>query len=101
MEVASLWVVMIAAMLGILFAVFIVWVVFMARAYYLETEVKMLIEEYKGKCNGSNRFLLNESLLRQLYPEYGDPVIRMVWRRLVMTKAIERDNLDNEWCIRK
>ena len=101
MEATSLWVVAIALMLGVLFGVFIVWVLVMARAYYLETEVRMLIEEYKGRCNGSNRFLFNESLLRQLYPEYGDTVIRIVWRRLVMAKVIDRDSLDNEWCIKK
>ena len=78
----------------------IVAIVFYVKAASLESEVRLLLEEYKVRCNGSNRFLFNERLMTELFPEYNLKIIRHVWARLVLIHAIERDVLDGEWCIK-
>lgn len=77
-----------------------IWITVLIRSYQLEVEVELLIEEYRSRLNGSNRFLLDEQLLRQAFPEYSQYIIHKVWGKLVMTKAIERDMMDGSWCIK-
>jgi len=77
-----------------------IWLVVLWRSYQLERDVELFIEEYRSKLNGSNRFLLDEMLLRQAFPEYSQYIIHKVWAKLVMTKAIERDMMDGAWCIK-
>lgn len=72
----------------------------LVRTYQLECEAALLIEEYRSKLNGSNRFLFDEQLMRQVFPEFGDYITHRVWARLVATKAIERDTMDGTWCIK-
>jgi len=71
-----------------------------ARAYKLESEARALLSEYKARCNGSNRFIFNEDVFQQSFPEHSMWARRKVWNRLVTTRAIERDPLDGEWSIR-
>lgn len=70
------------------------------RIYQLECDAKLVIEEYRAKLNGSNRFLFDENIMRNVFPNYSHYVVHKVWSRLVMTKAIERDSMDGTWCIK-
>lgn len=71
------------------------------RIYRIFKDAKLLIEEYKAKCNEVNRFVISEQELRKIYPSISENVIREVWKQLVMERAVDRDPIDGEWCIRK
>lgn len=92
------WIVIIGFILG--FIGVVIAVSLYVRSYQLECEAKLLIEEYRSKLNGSNRFLFDENLMRTVFPEYSHFIVHKVWSRLVATKAIERDSMDGSWCIK-
>jgi len=73
----------------------------MRKVFSIVKDAKLLIEDYKGRCTGANRFVFDEATFRGLYPKENDVVLREAWQRLVMDKSIDRDPLDGEWCIRK
>lgn len=77
-----------------------IWVTILIRSYQLERDVELVIDEYRSKLSGSNRFLFDESLMRLVFPEYSEYVIHRVWGKLVKIKAIERDTMDGSWCIK-
>lgn len=83
------------------FVAFLLYLWFRICTYRVFVDAKLVIEEYRGRCHEANRFIFNEGELKKLYPEATDNVLREVWRRLVMEKAIDRDNVDGEWCIKK
>lgn len=58
-----------------------------------------IIEPYRKRLNGSNRFILNRDVLKTLYPHQSKQVLDKVWQRLVETHAVRRDQHDDEWCI--
>lgn len=71
------------------------------RLKKFEDDVDFMIEEYRSKITGSNRFLMNEELLAKAFPEYSRDDVREVWKRIVARKLVDRDPLDSELCIRK
>jgi len=95
---------MIETLLGIIIIIFAITIVvygaFRGRVYFVLDEAREIIEEYKTRCTGANRFVLNETVLRELFPGYHHLVLRTVWKQLVAEKAIDKDPLDQEWCIR-
>jgi len=71
------------------------------RLKLFEEEVDEVIEEYRGRLNDSNRFLVNEAWLADAFPEYDRDDVREVWKRIVARKLVDRDPLDSEMCLRK
>lgn len=71
------------------------------KVFRVLADARLLIEEYRARCNEVNRFVINKEEFSKIYPTAGEAVIREVWTRLVNEKVIDRDPLDGEWCIRK
>lgn len=60
-----------------------------------------LIEnEYKSRLSGSNRFLVNQDVLKMLYPDASADDIEGLFRKLVDAKIIDRDPIDQAWSLR-
>lgn len=60
-----------------------------------------LIEnEYKSRLSGSNRFLVNQDVLKTLYPDASADDIEGLFKKLVDAKIIDRDPIDQAWSLR-
>lgn len=70
------------------------------RRVELEEKVLEMLDEYRGRLTGSNRFLISEKLLCEAFSEYDHEDIHVVWKRLVERRLVDRDPLDGEMCIR-
>lgn len=67
----------------------------------LFTEFVALIEtEYKSRLSGSNRFIVNQEVLRTVYAEATADEIEGLFKRLVDAKIIDRDPVDQAWSLR-
>lgn len=71
-----------------------------ARVYLIEDDAQAFIDMYRPRLTGSNRFLMNETILRQWFPHELKLILRLVWRNLVARGVVVRDQLDGEWCIK-
>lgn len=72
-----------------------------SRLKRFEEEVEFVIEEYRGRANESNRFLISEEWLTKAFPEYSREDAREIWKRIVARRLVDRDPMDSELCIRK
>lgn len=63
-------------------------------------EIFPFVVEYKYKCNGSNRFLINITILKELFPKYSSSVLERVFFDLIREGYVVKDQLDGEWCIK-
>ena len=72
-----------------------------SRLKQFEEEVEFIIEEYRGRTNESNRFLVSEEWMTKAFPEYTRDDVREIWKRIIARKLIDRDPIDGEMCIRK
>lgn len=66
----------------------------------LKREVVFMILDYRQRLTGSNRFLLDEDILEEIYPSYDDDVRREVWQQLVVEQFVTSDPMDGLWCVR-
>lgn len=72
-----------------------------ACVYRVLADARLLVDEYKARCNEVNRFVINEKELKKVYPSSSESVIREVWKQLIAERLVDRDPMDGEWCIRK
>jgi len=67
----------------------------------LYDDFMQLIEtEYKSRLSGSNRFIVNQEVLRTVYAEATADEIEGLFKRLVDAKIIDRDPVDQAWSLR-
>ncbi len=62
--------------------------------------VELIESEYKSRLSGSNRFLVNQDILKTVFPDAPMDEIEGVFKKLVETRIIDRDPIDNAWCLR-
>jgi len=90
--------------LGILLIMSIVWgsrhidkyVIEKVQASKLEREIEDWLEHHRKKSHSENRFLLNEDVLRECFPEFSPRVIKIVWHEMVKDRHVIIDPLDGE-----
>ena len=58
------------------------------------------MKTYKGKCTGLNRFIVSEVELQNIFREYDIDLIEEIFQELINHRIIERDPIDQEWCVR-
>ena len=63
-------------------------------------EIFNYVRSYKGRCSGANRFLVTISDLQDAFREYDTPLIEKVFQELIKNRVIERDPMDQEWCVK-
>lgn len=63
-------------------------------------EIFKYIENYRSRLGNRNRFVVTVDTLREIFQEYDDSVLKKIWCELVDKHIIDRDQMDNEWCIR-
>lgn len=67
----------------------------------LYDDFMQLIEtEYKSRLSGSNRFIVNQEVLRTVYAEATADEIEGLFKRLVDAKIIDHDPVDQAWSLR-
>lgn len=62
--------------------------------------VDLIEVEYKSRLSGSNRFLVNQDVLKKIFPHASMNEVEGVFKKLVETRVIDRDPIDNAWCLR-
>lgn len=87
-----------AVLVGLVIGVLQFWLYLRANAMYYE--VSDWIRDHRRKLIGSNRFVINELLLRSRFPEYDHKIVSKVWRRIRDEQLIVIDDKDGEWCIK-
>lgn len=65
-----------------------------------KTNIFAFVESHKRKCTGNNRFVVTVESLQDSFREYETKIIQKVWLDLISARLIERDPLDQVWCIR-
>jgi len=71
------------------------------RLKRFEDDVDLMIEGYRARLTGNNRFLISENFLAEAFPEYSREDVREIWKRVIARKLVDRDELDSEMCVRK
>jgi hypothetical protein len=66
-----------------------------------KAEIFPYVESYKKKCVGVNRFVVTVPELQNIFREYETKIINRVWLDLIREHVIEKDPMDDEWCVRK
>lgn len=70
------------------------------RLNAMERHAVEILEDYKPRLNGNNRFLVNHEILEQMFPYDSKEDVGKVFARLAEKRIIDRDPMDNAWCIR-
>lgn len=60
----------------------------------------VLESDYKHRLNGNNRFIVNPDVIQDMYPEKRKVVVLGVFKKLTEHKIIDRDPIDQAWCLR-
>lgn len=66
---------------------------------YLDV-VAIIETDYRHRLNGNNRFIINPEVLQDMYPEKKRAIIIGVFKRLTDHKIVDRDPMDQAWCLR-
>lgn len=66
-----------------------------------KAEIFPFVESYKRKCTGNNRFVVTVNSLQNAFRSYETKIINKVWLDLVKERVIEKDPMDDEWCVKK
>lgn len=88
-------------LLGIIVVGAIMFTVTDRRIKKLEDEVDYEIDKRRRRLTEANRFLFNEDILAEMFPEYSASDRRTVWKRIVARNRVEIDPVDNETRIKK
>lgn len=64
-------------------------------------EMEGLIMSYRADVKDNNRFVLNESVMADIFPEYTPDVRMKVWLESIKRKWIQQNTIDNEWQVAK
>ncbi len=62
--------------------------------------ISLIETTYKSRLSGSNRFIVNQEVLRTVYAEATADEIEGLFKRLVDAKVIDRDPVDQAWSLR-
>lgn len=97
-----LWYIVIGIIICII--VFVILYMYIFRYWFdyrkAKKEIIPYVQSYKRRCTGVNKFEVTVQSLQDSFREYDVKTIEKVWLDLVNAKVIERDPMDNEWCVR-
>lgn len=64
-------------------------------------EIVDYVRSYRRRCTGNNRFVVNESVLQDVFREYDSNTIFRVMVYMIDNHILDEDPMDGTICIRR